>query len=96
MLDTIAYIEFLFKKQRHSKVRWVTAKVNNLKQQLFYGNLLPKTVVDSYCLFREDMNNLIPNLEQNAVSLALGLSLNMYTGFRKSFDDTFRQVRIFF
>lgn len=95
--DTIVDIEFLYKKQRHSKERWdkLSIDLSSLKQLLFQAVLLPKTVVDPYCLYREDMKDDILNSTQKEPAI-LGLSFNLYTNFRKSFDDTYRQLELFY
>lgn len=94
---TIFYIEFLYKKQRRSKERWdkLLVDLSSLKQLLFQDVLLPKTVVDPYCLYREDMKDSILNSAQKE-STILGLSFNLYTNFRKSFGDTYRQLELFY
>jgi len=95
--DTILDIEFLYKKQRHSKERWdkLSVDLSSLKQLLFQDVLLPKTVVDPYCLYREDMKDNISNSAQKEPTI-LGLSFNLYTNFRKSFGDTYRQLELFY
>lgn len=95
--DAISYFEFLYKKKLHSKERFdkLTADISDMKQLLFSGLLLPKTVVDTYCLFREDMKDTAPHLEQYT-SIEKNLSLTIYTEFIKSFGDTYRQLMLFF
>ena len=95
--DAISYFEFLYTKQHHSKERFdkLTADVSNMKQLLFSDLLLPKTVVDPYCLFREDMTDTDPHLEQH-IAIEKNLLLNIYTEFRKSFRDTYWKLELFF
>ena len=95
--ETIVYIQFLYKKERHSKERWekLVEDVSSLKQLLFIDVLLPKTVVDPYCLYREDMKDNISDSTQKEPTI-LGLSFNLYTNFRKSCNDTYRQLELFY
>lgn len=95
--DTTGYIEFLFKKKRHSKERWdkLLASLKLLDGLLFQDILLPINVVDPYCLYREDIREDNLNLEKTGNS-TLGLSFSLYNGFKKSFDDTYRSLKLFY
>ncbi|MDD4497016.1 MAG: hypothetical protein PHV51_02515, partial [Methanosarcinaceae archaeon] len=95
--DAIRYFEFLYKKQRHNKKLFdkLKANISNTKQLLFDGLLLPKSAVDPYCLFSENMRDTDSHLKQYLI-IEKNLSLNIYTEFRKSFSDTYRQLELFF
>ena len=95
--DAIKYFEFVYKNQRHDEELFekLIVGVEKIKQLLFSDLLLPKTVVDPYCLFRENMMDADPNLKQH-IDFEKSLSLNIYTEFRKSFDNTYRQLKLFF
>jgi len=100
--DTIGYMEFLYKKQLHNEKRWdkLTEDVSSIKQLLFHDILLPKTAVDPYCLFREDMSDDLKDTNLDGrVGLAKNNNIvptNQYSSFRKKFNDTYQHLEAFF
>lgn len=59
--------------------------------------LLPKNIVDPYCLYREDTasNDNLNKLMNTKSPTISGLSLHLYENFRKSFNDTYSDFYIF-
>jgi hypothetical protein len=96
VFDAISCFDFLYKKQYFNKERFskLKADINNMKQLLLNHKLLPKTVVDPYCLFREDMQSPLFTTMQNE-TISQSLSFNTYSEFRKFFDNTYRKLELF-
>ena len=94
--DAISYFEFLYKKQYLDKERFnkLKADINNMKQLLFNDKLLPKAVVDPYCLFREDMQSPFFATVQNE-TIVQSLLFNIYSEFRKFFGNTYWKLELF-
>jgi methyl-accepting chemotaxis protein len=93
--DTILCIDYLYKKQHINSelIKKLSGELNTLNELLHFELLLPKSVVDSYCLFREDMNI---NETDPMPDTRLGISYDLYSNFRKSFNDTYRYLLSFF
>jgi len=101
IVETIGYIEFLYKKNRHSKERWdkIIKKLSELKKLFNINILLPKAIVDPYCLYREGMDetrfeNRIESMIQAGDTYTT--SIDQYSGFRKSFVKTYTSLISFF
>jgi hypothetical protein len=95
--DAVRYFIFYYTKNHHVKEKFdkLLEDASKLKQLVFSDLLLPKTVVDPYCLFREDMAETNPHLNQN-IAIEKNLFLNIYTEFRKNFRDTYWHLTLFF
>lgn len=100
IVETKACIDNLYSKQRLNKKRWDKV-INNLaafKNNLFMDMLLPKSVVDPYCLYREGMQitDLQEKEQAQLVAIVQFLSYSKYIPFRKSFSETYSQLEVFF
>ena len=56
LLDTIKLIDDIYKKGRYTNVWWnhVKTQMETFRRHIFYQHRLPKTTMDSYCLYLEE------------------------------------------
>ncbi|BFH60483.1 hypothetical protein [Paenibacillus azoreducens] len=94
--NMISCFDHLYKKQYLDKGRWtkVVESTEKFKVLTFSPLLLPKSVVDPYCLFREDMNSLSSET-QELERVSHLLSYSKYKMFRKGFSDVYRHLENF-
>jgi len=101
---TIDYIDFIYKKKRHDKIRWdrVIKTAKDFKHAMNKEILLPKTAVDPYCLIREKMNvdfntgNIDILNKLGIASDSLETSIHQYMKFEKEFAGTYRKLGYFY
>lgn len=90
VVNLISCLDDFYKKQRFNQMRWnkVIADIELYKNSSFLNLLLPKSTVDRYCLYREDMQDSeTSNTELSTVSHQ-SLSYAKYVEFRKSLNAT--------
>ncbi|MGM1049832.1 MAG: hypothetical protein ACQEXX_27375 [Bacillota bacterium] len=92
----ISCFDYLYKKKYLNKGRWtkVEESIEQFKALTFSPLLLPKSVVDPYCLFREDMSSLSTET-QELERISHLLSYSKYKIFRKNFSDVYRHLENF-
>ena len=98
VVDLILCLDDFYKKRRFNQSRWskVVADIELYKSISFHSLLLPKSTVDSYCLYREDMQTT-NTFKTEVGTLALqSLSYEKYVVLRKSFNETFTGLENFF
>lgn len=96
VIEIIGFIDFLYKKRRFNKDKWdrVVEKRKQFNAYTFGDNLLPISVVDPYCLYREDMSEDTAGETQSHV---VGVRyVDKYKKFRKSYSKTFQPLDNFF
>lgn len=94
--DAIQCVDYLYKKQFLSKERWakVNSGIKRLNSLTSNDILLPTTVVDKYCLFREDMQS-DSKKEKNKISI-IPLQYNKYKKWKTEFTNTYFSIENFF
>lgn len=94
--DTISLVDNFYKKQRWSKDRWdkVYTGIATLSSLISKDLLLPISVVDKYCLYREDMQNDIFK-EDNKIVIA-PLLYAKYKKLKKELSNGYNSVENFF
>lgn len=94
--DVIQCVDYLYKKQLLSKERWakVDSGVKRLNSLTSNDILLPTTVVDKYCLFREDMQS-DSEKEKNKICI-IPLQYINYKKLKKEFTNTYFFIENFF
>jgi hypothetical protein len=81
------YIKGFIDKERIEKLQKAITSFKNLMHNEF---LLPKNVVDPYCLYSESMGNKDLNKLMDTKSPTIyGLSLHLYENFKKSFNNAY-------
>lgn len=96
VVEIIGFIDFLYKKRRFNKDKWdrVVEKRKQFNVYTFGDNLLPISVVDPYCLYREDMSeDTVSETPSPVVSVRY---VDKYKKFRKSYTKTFQPLDNFF
>lgn len=96
VVELIGFIDFLYKKRRFNQDRWnrIVEKRKQFNVHTFGDNLLPISIVDPYCLSREDMQeDSVGEIESPLVSVSY---VDKYKRFRKSFSKTFQPLDNFF
>lgn len=85
----IACLDDFYRKRRLNQSRWgkVTTDIEKFKKACFNSILLPKTAVDPYCLYREDMQSSKTIEPSEKVSLSQPIMYRKYSAFRKSFNN---------
>ncbi|MGW8820852.1 hypothetical protein ACWGNU_01945 [Paenibacillus lautus] len=101
IIDTIACFDHLYTKQYLDKKRWdkVVSGIDGLKKLLSLKQLLPKSVADPYCLYRENMNSFNEAANQQIEPykpIVQLLSYNKYKSFIKAFSETYLHLETFF
>ncbi|MEL7661115.1 hypothetical protein [Acetobacterium wieringae] len=94
--DAISLVDNFYKKQRWSKDRWdkVSTGIAILSSLISEDLLLPVSVVDKYCLYREDMQNDIFK-ENNKIVIA-PLLYTKYKKLKKELVNGYNSVETFF
>ena len=94
--DAISLVDNFYKKQRWSKDRWdkVYAGLATLSSLNSKDFLLPVSVVDKYCLYREDMQNDIFK-EDNIIVIA-PLLYAKYKKLKRELSNGYTSVENFF
>ncbi|KUO69942.1 MAG: hypothetical protein APF81_25675 [Desulfosporosinus sp. BRH_c37] len=94
--DAISLVDNFYKKQRWSKDRWnkVYTGIATLSSLISKDLLLPVSVVDKYCLYREDMQNDIFK-ENNKIVIA-PLLYTKYKKLKKELSNGYNSVENFF
>ena len=94
--EIIGFIDFLYKKRRFNQDKWncVVEKRKQFNAYTFGDSLLPISVVDPYCLYREDMQEN-PSGERQAFVGSVSY-VDKYKRFRKSYSKTFQSLDNFF
>lgn len=91
VVDLIACLDDFYKKRRLNQTRWskVVSDIELYKSSSFNNLLLPKSTVDSYCLYREDMQSSnLPKTEFGTVAHQ-SLSYEKYAAFRRYFNEAY-------
>lgn len=101
ILETIACFDHLYRKQYLHKERWdrVISDIDMLKKLLSSKQLLPKSAVDPYCLYRENMKSSSPAIDQaieHFKPIVQTLSHNKYESFKKAFSYTYLHFEAFY
>ena len=96
VIEIIGFIDFLYKKRRFNKDKWdrVIEKRRQFNAYTFGDNLLPISVVDPYCLYREDMSEDTTGEPQSPVVSVR--YVDKYKKFRKSYSKAFQPLDNFF
>lgn len=94
--NAISLVDNFYKKQRWSIDRWVKVctGIATLSSLISKDLLLPISVVDKYCLFREDMQEDNFN-EDNKIVIA-PLLYNRYKTLKKEFSNGYNSIESFF
>jgi len=94
--DAIALVDNFYKKRYWSKKRWdkVYAGMATLSLLISKDLLLPISVVDKYCLYREDMQNDIFK-EDNKIMIA-PLLYSKYKRLKREISDGYGHIESFF
>ena len=95
--DTISCIDNLYKKQCLSKGRWdkISTGLKELNALTSKDLLLPISVVDKYCLFREDMQKE-NSLKEEGKNITSPLLYTKYKILKKEFTNTYNSIDYFF
>jgi hypothetical protein len=94
----IGTIDYLYKKRfvNQERIGKLLKAITVFKDLTRAELLLPKNTVDPYCLYREGMasqdNDLNKLMNSKLTPVISGLSLHLYQGFRKSFNDVYRSL----
>lgn len=91
----IRTIDYLYKKSfiDQERIGKLQKAISSFKGLMHDELLLPKNVVDPYCLYRENMvsnNNDLNKLMNTKLPTISGVALHLYEDFRKNFNDTYR------
>lgn len=94
--DAISLVDNFYKKQRWGKERWdkVYTEIKTLSSLISKDLFLPVSVVDKYCLYREDMQNDIYK-EENKIVIA-PLLYTKYKKLKKELSNSYSSVENFF
>lgn len=94
--DAISLIDNFYKKQHWSKKRWdkVYTEIKTLSLLISKDLLLPVSVVDKYCLYREDMQNDIFR-EDNKIVIA-PLLYTKYKKLQQELSNSYNSIENFF
>lgn len=94
--DAISLVDYFYKKQRWSKERWdkVYSGIVTLSSLNSKDLLLPISVVDKYCLYREDMQNDTFK-EDTKIALA-PLLYTKYKKINKELSNGYYSIENFF
>ncbi len=94
--DAILLVDNFYKKQRWSKDRWdkVHTAIATLSSLISKDLLLPVSVVDKYCLYREDMQN--DNIKEDNKIVIAPLLYTKYKKLKKELSTGYTSVENFF
>ena len=95
LIDTMKLIDDIYKKGRYTKERWTHVESHMLvfREHTFYENMLPKTIMDPYCLCSEGTAQYIGDDSYPVQQL---LSVEKYKIFRKVFGDVYTSLDNFY
>lgn len=95
LIDTMKLIDDIYKKGRYTKERWTHVESHMLvfREHTFYENMLPKTIMDPYCLYSEGTAQYIGDDSYPVQQL---LSVEKYKIFRKVFGDVYTSLDNFY
>ena len=95
LIDTMKLIDDIYKKGRYTKERWTHVESHMLvfREHTFYENMLPKTIMDPYCLYSEGTAQYIGDDNYPVQQL---LSVEKYKIFRKVFGDVYTSLDNFY
>lgn len=96
ILNAISLIDTFYKKQRWSKDYWdkVYTGMATLSSLISKDLLLPVSVVDKFCLYREDMQN--DNFMENNKIVIAPLLYTKYKELKKEISNGYTSVENFF
>lgn len=94
--NAIALVDNFYKKQRWSRERWDKVYTGMVELSLLISKdlLLPISVVDKYCLYREDMQNDIFKKDNNIMIAPLLYA--KYKKLKKELSDGYNHIENFF
>lgn len=95
LIDTMKLIDDIYKKGRYTKERWSHVESHMLvfREHTFYENLLPKTVMDPYCLYSE---GTAKHIADDSYPVQQLLSVEKYNRFRKVFGNVYTSLDTFY
>lgn len=96
--DTNKLIDDVYGKGRFTKGRWkcVESGIEKFKKQTFSDSLLPKSVVDPYCLYSEGSQKNFNEKSEQYYTMHQVISVGQYEKFRKLFVDVYTSLDNFY
>lgn len=95
LINTMKLVDDIYKKGRYTKDRWthVESQMMIFREHIFYENMLPKTIMDPYCLYSEGTAQHIADDDYPVQQL---LSVEKYKKFRKVFGNVYTSLDNFY
>lgn len=95
LINTMKLVDDIYKKGHYTKERWthVESQMMFFREHIFYENMLPKTIMDPYCLYSEGTVQHIADYDYPVQQL---LSVEKYKKFRKVFGNVYTLLDNFY